>query len=190
MSEPEKPPEQLTEHRAAVRDGRIVLDSPVRWPDGTQLVVRLAEPESPSADDIGLVIIAGFGLAGRWVADIFDRHGIRYCIVDQNPKTVATQRELGRTAVEGDISDPQTLEMAGIAEASILALTIPDEQAVLRAVATARQLRPAIYIVARTTYASAGLEATRLGADDVIKAEQAVARQFYEMLQRKLATRP
>ncbi len=68
------------------------------------------------------------------------RHGIRYCIVDQNPKTVATQRELGRTAVQGDISDPQTLEKAGIAEASILALTIPDEQAVLRAVATARPL--------------------------------------------------
>ncbi len=102
----------------------------------------------------------------------------------------ASQRELGRTAVQGDISDPQTLEKAGITEASILALTIPDEQAVLRAVTTARRLRPAIYIVARTTYASAGLEATRLGADDVIKAEQAVARQFYEMLQRKLATRP
>jgi hypothetical protein len=34
------------------------------------------------------------------------------------------------------------------------------------------------------------LPAARLGADEVIKAEQAVARQFYEMLQRKLAVAP
>ena len=34
------------------------------------------------------------------------------------------------------------------------------------------------------------MEASRLGADDVIKAEQAVARQFYEMLLRKLHSHP
>ncbi len=181
---------RTTEYLATFRDGEVVLDSPVQWPDGTRLTVRVAELDETATDDIGLVIIAGFGLAGRWVADIFDRHDIRYVIVEQNPETVATQRDLGRNIVEGNISEPETLREAGINEASILLLTIPDEDAVLKAVKTARDLRPGIYIVARTTYSSAGMQAARLGADEVIKAEQAVARQFYEMLQRKLATAP
>jgi voltage-gated potassium channel Kch len=168
----------------------VALDSPVNWPDGTRLVVKVADLKTISPEDIGLVIIAGFGLAGRWVADIFDRHSIRYVIVEQNAATVATQRGLGRNVVQGDVSDPETLRAAEIDKASILCLTIPDEPAVLKAVETARALRPGIYIVARTNYSSAGMQAARLGADEVIKAEQAVARQFYEMLQRKLAVAP
>jgi len=150
--------------------------------------VRVAEPRSESASpaEIGPVIIAGFGLAGRWIADIFDRHGVDYVVVEKNPQTVRTQQRLGRKIIEGDISDEQTLRKAGIDRASILALTIPDEQAVLRATRLARQLNPGIYIVARTTYSSAGLQAAQLGADEVIKAEQAVARQFYDMLVRKV----
>ena len=187
-SEPEQ--SRSSEYMATVRGGKVVIDGPVRWPDGTRLIVRVAEVGDGSTAEIGLVIIAGFGLAGRWVADIFDRHGIRYVIVDQNPETVEAQRALGRSIMQGDVSDPETLKSAGIHEASILALTIPDEDAVLRAVKVARDLRPGIYIVARTNYSSAGMQATQLGADVVIKAEQAVARQFYEMLQRKLAAVP
>lgn len=171
-----------------VRGGVVRVDAPVAWPDGTRVVVRIADARDPAAEasKIGPVIIAGFGLAGRWVADIFDRHGIEYVIVDQNPDTVATQSTLGRTVIAGDISDEQTLRRAGIEQASILALTVPDEPAVLRATELARRLKPDIYIVARTTYSSAGLQASRLGADEVVKAEQTVARQFYELLLRKV----
>ena len=50
----------------------------------------------------------------------------------------------------------------------------------------ARRIKPDIYIVARTTYTSAGLKAAQLGANEVIKGEQEVARQFYEKLVRRL----
>ncbi|HUU82802.1 MAG TPA: NAD-binding protein [Phycisphaerae bacterium] len=76
---------------------------------------------------------------------------------------------------------------AGIESASIPALTIPAEPAVLRATALARRLRPGIYIIARTTYTSAGLRASQLGADEVIKAEQAVALQSHERMWRRLS---
>ena len=107
----------------------------------------------------------------------------------KNAETVDTQAKLGRSIVEGDIASEATLRQAGIEQASILALTIPDDQAVLKATSLARSLKPGIYIVARTTYASAGMQASQLGADDVIKAEQVVARQFYEMLLRKIGSR-
>ncbi len=149
--------------------------------------VRLAEAPNGHVDKrIGLVIIAGLGLAGRWVADIFDRHGIDYIVVEQNRDTVKRQKLLGKKIILGDISDEATLIAAGIDKADILALTIPDEQAVLNATKIARKLRPHIYIVARTTYSSSGMEAAQLGADAVVKAEQAVANRFYELLLYKL----
>lgn len=171
------------------RGGLVRLLEPPPWDDGVAVVVSRS---SASAEDqllqIGRVIIAGFGLAGRWVAAIFDRHGIEYVIVEQNADTVKRQKLLGKKIILGDVSSPATLEAAGIAESSILALTIPDEHAVLEATKIARQLNPNIYIVARTQYTSSGLEAAQCGADAVVKAEQAVANRFYELLLHKIAT--
>jgi CPA2 family monovalent cation:H+ antiporter-2 len=172
------------EYYGIYRDGVITLGANVAWPDGTAVTVRVAEKQDHLA--MGKVIIAGFGLAGRWVADIFDRHGIEYVVVEKNPATVECQRRLGRTIIEGDISCEETLQAAGISDASTLALTIPDEEAVLKATRLAREIKPGIYIVARTLYASSGMQASQLGADEVVKAEQVVARQFYEMLIRKI----
>jgi voltage-gated potassium channel Kch len=182
--------ERVSDYMGTYDGGVIRLDAPVEWKDGTRVVVSMAEPESVVEEDLGPVILVGFGLAGRWVADIFDRHGVDYVIVDQNPETIEIQRRLGLRAVQGDISEETTLREAGIEQASILVLTIPDEQAVLRTTQLARKIRPDIYIVARTNYTSAGLRAAQLGANEVIKGEQAVARQFYEKLLRKLGGEP
>lgn len=180
-------PPQQNEYMGIYEDGAIRLTARVDWPDGTAVMVRVADitEQDPSAE-LGRVIVAGFGLAGRWIADIFDRHNIDYVVVEKNPVTVEAQRKLGRSVVEGDISDPDTLREAGIEDASILALTVPDDAAVLEATRLARSLKPGIYIVARTLYSSSGMQASQLGADEVVKAEQVVARQFYEMLLRKI----
>jgi D-arabinose 1-dehydrogenase-like Zn-dependent alcohol dehydrogenase len=189
--EPNSAPPEQDSYLGVYRDGMIKLSAPINWPDGTVVSVQLAEPRTPPPEQpFGKVIIAGFGLAGRWVADIFERHGIEYVIVDKNRETVEVQSKLGRQVIEGDVSDEETLRKAGIADASILALTVPDEDAVLEATRLARQMKPGIYIVARTAYSSSGLRATQLGADEVIKAEQAVARQFYEMMLRKVGMAP
>lgn len=171
------------EHIGTYHDGRIRLDVPVAWPEGTRVAVRVvAPPNEVRPQDHGPVIIAGFGLPGRCVADVLDHYGVAYSIVDTNPETIAAQRALGRTIIEGDIAEEETLRRAGIDRATILALTIPDEQAVLRATESARRLSPRVYIIARTMYSSVGMQAARLGADVVVKAEQAVARQFHEIV--------
>jgi len=175
------------EYLGYYENGEVRLAARTNWPNGTPVCVRVANltPED-AARRLGKVIIAGFGLAGRWVADIFDRHGIEYVIVEENPQTVETQKKLGRHVIEGNVAKEETLREAGVEAATILLLTIPDEDAVVQATAIARRLRPDLYIVARTTHASAGIQASQCGADEVIKAEQVVARQFYEMLLRKV----
>lgn len=160
---------------------RLVEDPP--WPDGVEVEVRIL-PEAPQrpVHRIGPVIIAGFGLAGRWVGQILDSRGIPYTVVEKNPDTVHRQQLLGRSVILGDIAQQQTLLAAGITSADILALTIPEERDVLEAIRLTRALNPRVYIVARTNYTSAGMEAAQLGADAVVKAEQAVAHRFYELL--------
>lgn len=171
----------------AVFDGRRVhLDVSANWPEGTKLMVTPVLPPRATGHIEGSVIVVGFGLAGRCVADLLDQAKLSYTIIEKNPVTVETQRALGRDIIEGDATDAETLVQAGLNNAVILALTIPDEEAVLSAISLARRLRPEIYIIARTNYASKGMKASQLGADDVIKAEQAVALQFYDKLNRRL----
>ncbi len=172
--------------RATYRDGLVCLDAPMDWPEGIRLSVVPLPHQGDAAPLTGHAIIAGFGLSGRSVGDLLDRAGVPYTVVETNPETVATQRSLGRTIVEGSVTDPAALLGAGLHEAGIVALTIPDEDAVLKATSIVRKLRPDIYIVARTNYSSKGMQASKLGADEVIKAEQAVALQFYEILSRRI----
>lgn len=180
------------EQRFAVyQHGQVELDGPVDWPAGTRLLVQPVEPPGAAPERAGgPVVIAGFGLAGRYVADLLDHGRIDYVLVEKNPVTVETQACLGRRIIQGDVSEEPTLRAAGIEQAAILALTIPDEQAVLRSTSLARRLNPDIYIIARTNYTSAGIKASQLGADDVVKAEQAVALQFYERLRSRLKRQP
>ena len=172
--------------RGIVRGGRIELGEPVDWPDGSAVIVTpTPQARQPSRLD-GHVIVAGFGLAGRCVADLLRDAAIPCRIVERNPETVETQRALGRDIIAGDITTRDTLISAGLSTAAALALTIPDEDAVLEATKLTRRLRAEIYIIARTNYSSKGMRASQLGADDVVKAEQAVARQFGEYLSRHI----
>lgn len=143
-------------------------------------------PESPgeSKPRPKSVIVAGFGLVGRVVADNLALNGASITIVEMNPATVKTQSRLGRNIVFGDVSDPEVLESAGIHEADALILTIPDDERVLRACHVARHANPTIFIVARTSYVSKGMLATNLGANEVVIEELATAESMERMLTR------
>jgi len=167
-------------------EGQVRLDTSVDWPEGTRLAVAPVPVLDPETTIQGHVIIVGFGLAGRCVADLLDSAKLPYTIVERNPVTVETQRALGRPIIQGTATDSTMLTKAGLATAAILALTIPDEEAVLEAISVARRLHPNVYIIARTNYSSKGMRASQLGADDVVKAEQAVALQFYEKLSQRI----
>jgi monovalent cation:H+ antiporter-2, CPA2 family len=135
------------------------------------------------------VIIAGFGISGRFVAEYLQARGVPFVLVEMNSETASTQRALGIQVVLGDISDEKVLREAGAATASVLALAIPDEQAAVRATEAANAIRPDIHIIAATRYTSTGLQALQKGADEVIVAEQAVAMEFYRRISAFMATR-
>jgi monovalent cation:H+ antiporter-2, CPA2 family len=136
------------------------------------------------------VIIAGFGIAGRFIAEYLRERGTPFVVVERNPETCRVQRAAGVNIFHGDISDPALLRRAALERASVLALAIPDEKAALKATQAARAVRPDIHIIAATRYTSTGLEALQTGADEVIVAEQAVAQEFYRRIAAFMAARP
>src|SRR5918993_3366588 len=124
------------------------------------------------------VIISGYGIPGRFVAEYCDKHGIPYVVIERNPTIVLRCQSAGTRIIEGDSRDAQTLRDAGIDESTDIAITLPDDVAVLDTIATARRLKPSIRIIARATYVSGGMEATKRGADEIVVAEQIVAQEF------------
>lgn len=148
-------------------------------------VARFAEDGDPHAPaptaaeraalQLRHVVVAGFGVVGRAVCERFDTLGVVYTIIDFNPATVSTQGMLGRRVVFGDISNPEVLETAGVRSADAVILTIPDEDAVLRACEAVRAMNPSTFISARTNFLSKGMMASRLGADHVTVEELATA---------------
>lgn len=121
------------------------------------------------------VIIAGFGPGGRAVADRLASTGVPYVLVDLNASTVQRQASSGRRVVYGDISNPDVLEAAGIADAVAVIVAIPDDDAALRAVQAVRQAAPEVFIGVRTQFLSGKMRALSLGANEVVVAEVAVA---------------
>jgi CPA2 family monovalent cation:H+ antiporter-2 len=139
------------------------------------------------------VIIAGFGPVGRALADRFAIQHVHFTVVELNASTVKRQSLLGRKVVYGDITNREVLEQAGIHHADAIILTIPDDEATLRACHAIRELAPHVFIAARTNFLSGKFTAMALGADVVTVEEVATAqtmeREVLEGLGRYLAQR-
>ena len=121
------------------------------------------------------VVVAGYGPMGRRIAEKLDDAGIPFTIVELNPATVQEQSHRGRPIIFGDIGNVQVLESAGIGHADALVLTIPDEEAALRACAVARRRVPGIFIATRTRVVSKQAGLMEIGADHVTVDEVAAA---------------
>ena len=135
----------------------------------------------------GHVIIAGFGVPGRAVAEVLASRREQFCVIELNPKTVERCTLAGVHIIAGDVCDEPTLRRAGVESASLLVLAVPSDPAVLEAVQVARRLNPNLRIVARCRYISSGMEAHRRGADQVIVEEQVVAQEMTRLIELPLS---
>ncbi len=125
------------------------------------------------------LVIIGFGIIGRALRDAARRMEIPYSIVEMNPETVKREKKAGEPIIFGDATYEYILLEAGVDQAKVLAVTIPDSQAVRRVVSLARSLNPNLYIIVRTRYVAEIAPLLRLGADEVIPEELVVALEIF-----------
>lgn len=152
-----------------------------------------ATAHKPGEWDGGHIIIAGFGVVGRNLAEHFAARGIPYVVVELNPATVRKQTQLGRRTVFGDVSNPDVLMSAGVDTAEAIVLTIPDDEATVRACRQVRELNKDVFIAARTSFLSKAIAATSVGADHVTVEElvtaQDMAKQVVDRISKRAALR-
>ncbi|WP_022850333.1 cation:proton antiporter [Limisalsivibrio acetivorans] len=131
------------------------------------------------------LIIVGFGVNGRNIAETATKAGIKYMIIEMNPDTVRKEQENDIPIFFGDASQPAVLEHAHLESARAIVITIPDPVVVRRTVETARRENSTIHILARTRYLSEAEPLRELGADEVVVEEFETSVELFRLILRK-----
>ncbi len=113
-------------------------------------------------------IICGFGRIGRMIASQLQAGGIPFVIVDQAPDRVAEVREAGWLTLQGEATDESVLRAAGIARARVLATVLPNDAANVFITLSARNMNPAVQIIARGEVPSTERKLLQAGANRVV----------------------
>jgi CPA2 family monovalent cation:H+ antiporter-2 len=96
-------------------------------------------------------IICGFGHVGQGLAQVLEREGLPYLVIDLDPERVHGLREKKVPCIFGDASSEAVLAKAYLHQARMLAVTVPDGATVERLVRNARKVRQGIEIVVRAS---------------------------------------
>jgi monovalent cation:H+ antiporter-2, CPA2 family len=141
-----------------------------------------APPESRRALRSHRAILIGHGPTGKTVARLLKESGIEPSIIELNIDTVRAIRESGFDAIYGDATRPETLIEAGVATAGTLILTSAGMANSTEVIRVARELNPAIRVLARASYLRDLPELKSAGANTVFTGEGEVALAFVESL--------
>ena len=114
------------------------------------------------------VLVVGYGRVGRLVSDMLTEHGISWAAAERESRLVEAARAEGKPVHFGDASRPDFLRRCGLELASALVVTTDAPDGVETIVATARQLSPALRIIARARDARQAQRLYDLGANDAV----------------------
>lgn len=135
-------------------------------PSQTPVAPDVAEPKAEDAKPP--VLITGYGRVGKLVGEMLGRHDLPWVAADQDARLVEAGRRAGHAIYYGEASRPEFLLSCGLAEAPALIVTMDSPEGAEAIVATARQLRPDLIIVARARDAIHAQRLYDLGATDVV----------------------
>ena len=117
------------------------------------------------------IIIAGYGRSGRAAARVLQTAGIPLVVVEINHAVFSGLAEVGISGVWGDITSEEILAAAEIKHTRILLLTVPHQNAIHLAVQRARQMNPAVVIIARAGMPEQVKELHELNVDIIVQPE-------------------
>ncbi len=131
------------------------------------------------------VIIGGFGVNGKNLANVLKETGIKYIIIELNPDTVKKEKAKGENIVYGDIGREDILKFVGAEKAKIIVFAISDPVVTKIGLKNVKKINPHIYALVRTQHVNEVDELVKLGADEVIPAEFETALQIFRKVLQK-----
>ena len=111
------------------------------------------------------VILCGYGLVGREVARVFKDEGVPLIIIEQNPEALALAAENDYLCLQGNATNDEVLEKAGIRQAKALVTALGTDADNVYVTLSARQMRSDLFIVARASTSDAEPKLLQAGAN-------------------------
>ncbi|MBT8211665.1 MAG: potassium channel family protein, partial [Acidimicrobiia bacterium] len=126
---------------------------------------RMLELAAKSQDH---VIVVGYGRVGRGVVHRLDEEGAPVVLIEIDPDKASIARGKGHIVIEGDGTQDEVLEAAGLARAkALVAAAYPDSDNLVITL-SAKAKRPDILVVARAVDSQAERKLYMAGADRVV----------------------
>jgi CPA2 family monovalent cation:H+ antiporter-2 len=132
---------------------------------------KLETSNIPDSGYKGHVIIAGGGRVGFQIAQILKRLNIQFIIIELDYWRFKQAKEAGMSLIYGDASQEIVLEAAGIKNATLLILTIPDLVTIRSTIVHSKHLNGCLKIVARAAGPDYFDVMKRLGVSEVVLPE-------------------
>ncbi|MRR59013.1 MAG: sodium:proton exchanger [Deltaproteobacteria bacterium] len=127
-------------------------------------------------------VVVGYGPTGSTVARLLRENGIEPVIIELNLNNLKRLRDDGFACAYGDALHGETLKGAGVENAVALVLSSAGMQGSKEVIRLARELNPAIRIIARANYLRDVPALKSVGADEVFSGEGEVALNMTDMI--------
>jgi trk system potassium uptake protein TrkA/voltage-gated potassium channel len=127
-------------------------------------------------------IICGYGRIGIQLAKSLSDAGHPFLILERNTVKADEARSHGCLTLVGEATHEETLKLAGIAHASVLATVLPDDAANVFITLSARNLNPKVRIIARGEEPTTESKLFHAGADKVVLPTHIGAERITELI--------
>jgi CPA2 family monovalent cation:H+ antiporter-2 len=165
------------------------------------LAARLPRKSAPANHEVGsktgeegVVIVIGYGPAGRAAAGRIAKLGSHVVVVDQNPAAARDASNLGYSTVTGDARYAEVLDHAGLQRAVCVVVTVPGVETALRIVNYVRTASPETQVLVRSRFNRSLAELRAAGAHVVVDEEheagRRIAKAYEEMVRRSTPDGP
>jgi CPA2 family monovalent cation:H+ antiporter-2 len=128
------------------------------------------------------VVLVGHGRVGSAISDVLAEKKVPFFVIEENDDAVAALKERGMHALSGNAADPEVIKAANLGAARCLFVAIPDAFEGGQVVQQARDINPALTIIARA-HSDAEIEHLKKhGATLVIMGEHEIAKAMVSQL--------
>ena len=133
----------------------------------TMQILKKKKVKSKIENLKGHVIVCGYGRNGAQAAERLNAYNKPFVVIEQDEDLIEDHED-EMLFIEGDATEDQILQEAGIERAAYLIVTLPEDADNLFVVLTARQLNKELFIISRASKPNS-LEKIKLaGANEVI----------------------
>jgi CPA2 family monovalent cation:H+ antiporter-2 len=145
-------------------------------------LITNGDDKNKDLESVNRVIVIGLGPSGRQVVNAVKEKKLVPVAIDMNPGSLAYAEKIGIKVYLGDADHEDVLRHAGLSDACMAVVTIPDPATSINVVRIIRRLRPEMTIAARCRYNRHTDDMVNAGADMVIDEETATGETLGRMI--------